>query len=201
MGMSFIFLLLAFQFLSRKVKKLHWLKALGPLTVCVLSIIIMNAGGYYKVPAAPPLPPMLAPSPAVQAIAGAPIVAPKPPSAPIKSIGKIPSGLPAVTGSWWLPLVNVQQQLILAALICLIDVCESISIAKALAQKNGYELNYTQELRGLGYANIMGALFNCYTTTGSFSRSAVNNSVGAKTPMSMFTTSSEFDPPPLSHEN
>jgi hypothetical protein len=41
-----------------------------------------------------------------------------------------------------------------------------------------YELNYTQELRGLGIANIVGALFQCYTTTGSFSRSAVNNSVG-----------------------
>ena len=31
-----------------------------------------------------------------------------------------------------------------------------------------------------GYANIVGALFNCYTTTGSFSRSAVNNSCGAQ---------------------
>ena len=41
-----------------------------------------------------------------------------------------------------------------------------------------YRLNYTQELRGLGLANLAGAMFNCYTTTGSFSRSAVNNSVG-----------------------
>jgi sulfate transporter 4 len=85
-------------------------------------------------------------------------------------------------------LINPGKQVLLAALICLIDVCESISIAKALAQKNKYELNFTQELRGLGYANIFGALFSCYTTTGSFSRSAVNNSVGAKTPLSMFTT-------------
>lgn len=37
-----------------------------------------------------------------------------------------------------------------------------------------------QEIRALGYANIVGALFNCYTTTGSFSRSAVNNSCGAQ---------------------
>ena len=35
----------------------------------------------------------------------------------------------------------------------------------------------------IGYANIAGALFNSYTTTGSFSRSAVNNSCGAKTPL------------------
>lgn len=193
MGMSFIFLLLSFQFLSRKVKKLHWLKALGPLMVCILSIIIMNAGGFYKVPAAPAVA-APAPVPSVTlangTIAAGPAPAPpKPPSAPIKSIGNIPKGLPDFTGGWWLPLIDPGRQLVLAALICLIDICESISIAKALAQKNKYELNYTQELRGLGYANIAGALFNCYTTTGSFSRSAVNNSVGAKTPMSMFTTS------------
>ena len=38
----------------------------------------------------------------------------------------------------------------------------------------------TQELRGLGIANLFGAAFNCYTTTGSFSRSAVMDSSGAK---------------------
>ena len=47
-----------------------------------------------------------------------------------------------------------------------------------------YELQPTQELLAIGYANIAGALFNSYTTTGSFSRSAVNNSCGAKTPLS-----------------
>ena len=66
--------------------------------------------------------------------------------------------------------------------------CESMSIAKALAQKNKYKLNATQELRGLGIANLFGAMFNCYTTTGSFSRSAVNDSVGARTPLSNFVT-------------
>ena len=192
MGMSFIFLLLVFQWLSRNVRRLHFLKALGPLTVCLLSIWIMNEGGFYKVPASPAPAPSNATITATTAPAPGPAAANttavKPPSAPIKSIGKIPSGLPDFTGDWWLPLISVSHQVVLAALICLLDVCESISIAKALAQKNGYELNYTQELRGLGYANIAGALFNCYTTTGSFSRSAVNNSVGAKTPLSSLTT-------------
>jgi MFS superfamily sulfate permease-like transporter len=44
--------------------------------------------------------------------------------------------------------------------------------------KNGYELSYNQEIVGLGIANFAGAMFNSYTTTGSFSRSAVNNSSG-----------------------
>ena len=39
----------------------------------------------------------------------------------------------------------------------------------------------TQELQGLGIANLMGAAFNCYTTTGSFSRSAIMDNVGACT--------------------
>ena len=69
-----------------------------------------------------------------------------------------------------------------------VDICESISIAKAMARVNKYQLNYTQELRGLGIANVFGAMFNCYTTTGSFSRSAVNNSVGAKTPLAGMVT-------------
>ena len=90
----------------------------------------------------------------------------------------MPAGLPSFTGSWWLPLFDVGRQMTLAVLICMIDVCESISIAKALAKVNKYQLNFTQELRGLGIANIAGALFSAYTTTGSFSRSVINNSVG-----------------------
>lgn len=100
----------------------------------------------------------------------------------------LPAGMPQFTGGWWLPLYNIQKQLVLAVLVCLLDVVESTSIARALAQKNKYKLNATQELRGLGIANLGGALFNAYTTTGSFSRSAVNNSVGAKTPLAGFIT-------------
>jgi sulfate transporter 4 len=33
-----------------------------------------------------------------------------------------------------------------------------------MAKANNYQLNPTQELRGLGLANIAGAAFNCYTT-------------------------------------
>lgn len=59
-----------------------------------------------------------------------------------------------------------------------VDLLESTSIARALARKNGYELNYNLEIVGLGLANFAGAAFNAYTTTGSFSRSAVNDLAG-----------------------
>ena len=42
------------------------------------------------------------------------------------------------------------------------------------------------ELRALGIANIIGSCFHCYTNTGSFSRSAVMDVVGAKTQLAGF---------------
>ncbi|VAI16806.1 unnamed protein product [Triticum turgidum subsp. durum] len=62
--------------------------------------------------------------------------------------------------------------------------CESVGIAKALAAKNGYELDSNKELFGLGLSNICGSFFSAYPATGSFSRSAVNHESGAKTGLS-----------------
>jgi hypothetical protein len=39
--------------------------------------------------------------------------------------------------------------------------------------------SYLQEIVGLGLANFAGSAFNAYSTTGSFSRSAVNYDSGA----------------------
>ena len=69
-------------------------------------------------------------------------------------------------------------------MVCAIDVLESVSVASALAFKAGYRLNNTQELVALGLANMLGAAFNCYTTTGAFARSAVNADVGATSQVS-----------------
>lgn len=50
-------------------------------------------------------------------------------------------GLPKETVTWWFPMPqNFSRIALLAVVICLIDVLESISIAKALAYKNRYEL-------------------------------------------------------------
>merc|ERR1719326_660035 len=65
---------------------------------------------------------------------------------------------------------------------------ESIAIGKSLASKHGYELESGQELFALGMANVFGACFSCYPITGSFSRSAVNNAMGAKTAFSSLVT-------------
>jgi hypothetical protein len=50
MGMSFVFVLLAFKQLSGRFRRLRILRALGPLTVCVLSIALMNIFGWWNHP-------------------------------------------------------------------------------------------------------------------------------------------------------
>ena len=49
-------------------------------------------------------------------------------------------GLPHETVTWWFPMPEFSRQIGLAVIVCIIDVLESISIAKALAYKNGYDL-------------------------------------------------------------
>ncbi|GLC36560.1 Proton/sulfate cotransporter 2 [Pleodorina starrii] len=106
----------------------------------------------------------------------------------IKIIGTIKAGLPKPTVGWWGPMPDFTDLLPIAIVVMLVDLLESTSIARALANKNKYELVPNQEIVGLGLANFAGAAFNCYTTTGSFSRSAVNNESGAKTGLACFIT-------------
>lgn len=49
-------------------------------------------------------------------------------------------GLPDASWGWWFPMDHFGKKIALAIEVCLIDVLESISIAKALAYKNKYVL-------------------------------------------------------------
>ncbi|GFR50731.1 hypothetical protein Agub_g12988 [Astrephomene gubernaculifera] len=106
----------------------------------------------------------------------------------IKVIGSIQKGLPAPTVGWWSPMPDFLDLLPIAVVVMLVDLLESTSIARALANKNKYDLVPNQEIVGLGLANFVGSAFHCYSTTGSFSRSAVNNESGAKTGLSGIVT-------------
>ncbi|PIN04325.1 Sulfate/bicarbonate/oxalate exchanger SAT-1 and related transporters (SLC26 family) [Handroanthus impetiginosus] len=100
----------------------------------------------------------------------------------ITLVGEIPQGLPKFS----IPkeFGYVKSLIPTTILITGVAILESVGIAKALAAKNGYELDSNQELFGLGVANIVGSFFSIYPTTGSFSRSAVNHESGAKTGLS-----------------
>ncbi|XP_020680810.1 sulfate transporter 4.1, chloroplastic-like isoform X3 [Dendrobium catenatum] len=107
-----------------------------------------------------------------------------PPS--ITVVGEIPQGLP----KFHIPreFDHAESLISTAVLITGVAILESVGIAKALAAKNGYELDSNQELFGLGMANICGSFFSAYPATGSFSRSAVNHESGAKTGLSGIIT-------------
>ncbi|XP_066592490.1 sodium-independent sulfate anion transporter-like [Prorops nasuta] len=62
-----------------------------------------------------------------------------------------------------------------------IAILESIAVAKAFAK--GKTLDANQEMLALGACNIFGSFVRSMPTTGSFTRTAVNNASGVKTPM------------------
>ena len=95
-------------------------------------------------------------------------------------VGTIPQGLPAFS----FPDIDLQTAGLLltnAIAIGLIGFTEAISVAKAIAAQTRQRLDANQGLVGQGLANITSSLFSGYAVSGSFSRSAVNLSAGAKT--------------------
>jgi SulP family sulfate permease len=101
--------------------------------------------------------------------------------------GEVPGGLPglnlATSGAHWRALL--QPALLIAFMIFLI----SMSAAQTLALKRQEKLNSNFELVGLGAANLGSALTGGFPVTGSISRSAVNFSAGANTPLASILTS------------
>lgn len=95
-------------------------------------------------------------------------------------VGQIPAGLPefkAPTIDW-----NIMLALLPAAFVmALIGFMEATSVSKALAAKTHERIDTNKELIGQGLANIVGAFFQSYTVSGSFSRSAVAARAGART--------------------
>ena len=101
-----------------------------------------------------------------------------------KTVGIIPSGLP----EFYLPSLRVRDidgVLPLAMACFLLSYIESVSSARTLAQKNGYSIDPRQELLALGIANAAVALGQGYPVAGGLSQSAVNDTAGAKTPLSL----------------
>jgi len=97
-------------------------------------------------------------------------------------VGQVPEGLPSfqLTSFTWSDFEAILPTVLV---ISLVGYMESIAVAKAIANKHGYKVDPNQELIGLGMANIGGALFQAYPTTGGFSRTAVNDQAGSRTGM------------------
>ena len=112
----------------------------------------------------------------------------------VKVVGEIPEGLPAPKIPDWeawmgLLLGEHSAQFIGGALsIALLAFMEAIAVGTAVASTKGYQIKPNQELMALGAANVTGAVFGAYPVAGGFSRTAVNDRAGAKTPLASLVT-------------
>ena len=105
----------------------------------------------------------------------------------VKTVGDIPSSLPAF-GLPDLDTGTMGSLLVTALVITLVGFMESIAVAKVYARRHRYDVDANQELVGLGFANVASGLFGGYPVTGGFSRTAVNDTAGARTPLASIVT-------------
>ncbi|XP_043522296.1 sodium-independent sulfate anion transporter-like isoform X2 [Frieseomelitta varia] len=110
--------------------------------------------------------------------------------APFILTGHIDSGLPSVdppsfsrnVGNQTETFVDMCKNLGTGIIIVpLISIIGNVAIAKAFSR--GESLDATQEMLTLGLCNVVGSFFHSMPVTGSFSRSAVNNTSGVRTPL------------------
>jgi len=66
--------------------------------------------------------------------------------------------------------------------IAAISILQNVVIAKAFG--SGQPINGNQEMIALGVSHILGSFFSAIPTSGSFTRSAVNDASGVRTPIS-----------------
>ncbi len=105
----------------------------------------------------------------------------------VQLVGTIPDSLPA----FGLPDVDgslVGNLVVTAFVITLVGFMESVAVAKVYARRHRYGVDPNQELIGLGAANVASGLFGGYPVTGGFSRTAVNDTAGARTPLASIIT-------------
>lgn len=100
----------------------------------------------------------------------------------IATVAAIPRSLPPLS----LPELSTQalrDLLPIALALTMLSLTEAIAIARAIALKSGQRIDSSQEFIGQGLANIFGSFASGYVSSGSFTRSGVNYSAGAQTPL------------------
>ncbi|MEJ7137209.1 SulP family inorganic anion transporter [Amphibiibacter pelophylacis] len=102
-------------------------------------------------------------------------------------VGPIVQGLPGL--SLGLPPLGDLEKLIVPAFIMtLIGMVQNITMAQALAIKRRERIDPNAELVGLGAANVVSAFYGSMPVGGGLSRTAINVSAGAQTPLASIVT-------------
>ena len=100
----------------------------------------------------------------------------------VEVVGAIPEGLPA-PAFWAVESSDLNILLPAAITLALVQFMKNVSLGRVFAARHGYTVDANRELVGVGAANFFGSLFQAIPASGSFSRSAVNDQAGAKSPM------------------
>lgn len=100
----------------------------------------------------------------------------------ISLVGEMPSKLPSFLVPE-LSLKNITTLGTSAFAIALLGLIEAVAIGRSIAVKTHQRIDGNQEFIGQGLSNIVGSFFSCFAGSGSFTRSGVNFSAGARTPM------------------
>lgn len=106
----------------------------------------------------------------------------------VKMLGEVPQGLPAF-GIHGLQRSDLNTLLPLAMACFLLGAVETAAIGRTFARKHGYRLDSNQEFLALAGANLAAGLGQGFPTSGGMSQSLVNESSGARTPLSGFIAS------------
>ncbi len=101
---------------------------------------------------------------------------------PVSVVGTIPPIWPAV--HWpqveWRSLPDLMG---ISFALTIVALGQSISIAKAVAERSGQQISTNREFVGQGLSNVVGGLCQCYVSCGSLNRSMPNVDAGARTPL------------------
>ncbi|MEO9274752.1 SulP family inorganic anion transporter [Marinomonas sp. 5E14-1] len=102
----------------------------------------------------------------------------------IDMIKALPKGLPSLV----IPDFDLDTVFLLssgALSIAILGLIEAVAIARSIAMRSKQAINGNQEFYGQGLSNCVGAFFQCYPSSGSFTRSGGNYDAGAKTPFAI----------------
>ncbi|VAX16849.1 Sulfate permease [hydrothermal vent metagenome] len=101
----------------------------------------------------------------------------------IKLLGPLPASLPPLSMPDF-SAVSIREMTSGALAIAMLGLIAAVAIARSIATTSRQRIDGNQEFIGQGLANIVGSFFSCYAASGSFTRSGLNYTSGAKTPLS-----------------
>ncbi|MEZ4698075.1 MAG: sulfate permease [Rhodothermales bacterium] len=100
----------------------------------------------------------------------------------LRIVGDIRAGIPMPA----LPAIHLDEVgdlFVVAVTLALVQFMSVVTLGKVFAAKHKYSIRPNRELVAMGLSNFVGSFFHSIPVSGSFSRTAVNDQAGARTPM------------------